>query len=242
MPGGGEVKHSSSSSSDISGERSGALFALPPPTPLDIHDSNAAEKWKEFEQAWRNYSIAMKLHQEPETVQIATLLMVIGAEARKVFSMFMFAKGNHDRIQLVLESFAAYCQPLKNVPFERYRFYSRMQEAGESYDHYRAVLRQLADRCEFETITADQILRDKLVFGIQDSKVRKRLLREKNFSLQKTDEICRVPRQMKVVGGASTGDTDSGDVNAFSEKPKGRKKRRGQFPRGCDSREKACGY
>ena len=72
MPGGGEAEHSLSSSLDISGARSGALFALPPPTALDIHDSNAAEKWKEFEQAWRNYSVAMKLHQEPETVQIAT--------------------------------------------------------------------------------------------------------------------------------------------------------------------------
>ena len=66
-----------------------------------------------------------------------------------------------------------------------------MQEAGESYDHYRTALRQLADRCEFETITADQILRDKLVFGIQYSKARQRLLRKKNLSLQKTDEICR---------------------------------------------------
>ena len=67
----------------------------------------------------------------------------------------------------MLESFAASCQPLKNVPFERYRFYSRMQDAGESYDHYRTALRQLADRCEFETISADQMLRDKLVFGIR---------------------------------------------------------------------------
>lgn len=98
----------------------------------------------------------MKLHQEPETVQIATLLTVIGAEARKVFSTFTFDEGNSDRVQPVLENFAAYCQPMKNVPFERYRFYSRMQEAGESYDHYRTVLRQLAERCEFETITADQ--------------------------------------------------------------------------------------
>ena len=122
MPGGGEPEHFSSSSSDISGVRSRALFSLPAPTPLDIHDSNAAEKWKEFEQAWRNYSVAIKLHQEPETVQIATLLTVIGAEARKVFSKFTFGEGNRDRIQPVLESFAAYCQPLKNVPFERYRF------------------------------------------------------------------------------------------------------------------------
>ena len=64
--------------------------------------------------------------------------------------MFTFGEGNRDRIPPVLESFAAYCQLLKNVPFERYRFYPRMQEAGELYDHYRTVLRQLADRCEFE--------------------------------------------------------------------------------------------
>ena len=163
----------------------------------------------------------MKLHREPETVQIATLLAVIGAEARKVFSTFTFGGDYRDRIHPVLESFAAYCQPLKNVPFERYKFYSRMQDAGESYDHYQTAVRQLADRCEFETITADQILRDKLVFGNQDSKVRERLLREKNLSLHKTDEICRAHetmiQQMKVVGGAGIGDTDPSDVNAFSK-------------------------
>ena len=246
MPGGEEAQQSSSSSSDISSARSGALFALPPPAPLDIHDSNVAEKWKEFEQAWRNFSVAMKLQQESEAVQIATLLTVIGAEARKVFSTFTFDGDNGDRIQPVLESFAAYCQPLKNVPFERYKFYSRKQEAGESYDHYRTALRQLADRCEFETITADQILRDKLVFGIQDSKVRERLLREKNLSLRKTDEICRayetMIQQMKVVGGASIADTDPSDLNAFSKKPRGGKKRRGRFPRGADSRVKTCDF
>ena len=65
------------SSADTSNVR-GALFALPPPPPLDIHDSNAAEKWQEFEQAWKNYSVAMKLHQEPEAVrlQVATFLSV----------------------------------------------------------------------------------------------------------------------------------------------------------------------
>ena len=47
-------------------------------------------------------------------------------------------------------------------------FYSRMQESGESYDHYQTALRQLVERCEFESITPKQILRDKLVFGIRD--------------------------------------------------------------------------
>ena len=166
-------------SADTSNVRS-ALFTLLPPPPLDIHDSNAAEKWKEFEQAWKNYLISIKLHQEPEAVRIATLLTIVGAEARKVFSTFTDWASDTDqnKIQSVLQKFAAYCQPLKNVPFEKCKFYSRIQESGESYDHYRTVLRQLAERCEFESI-----LSDKLVFEIRYSKVRERLLREKNLSL-----------------------------------------------------------
>ena len=54
---------------------------------LDIHGSNAAEKWKEFElKLGRIYSIAMKFNQEPKAVQVATLLSVVGAEVRKVFA------------------------------------------------------------------------------------------------------------------------------------------------------------
>lgn len=59
MPGGGEVEQSLSLSSEISSTRSGVLFALPLLAPLNVHDSNAAEKWKEFEQACRNYSVAI---------------------------------------------------------------------------------------------------------------------------------------------------------------------------------------
>ena len=58
-----------------------------------------------------------ELHQEPDIVQIATLLTVIEEPKIEIFSW-----------RLRLESFAAYCLPLKNVPFERYKFYSRMQE------------------------------------------------------------------------------------------------------------------
>ena len=53
-----------------------------------------------------------------------------------------------------------------------------MQEPGESYDQYRTALRMVADGCDFHTITPDEILRDCLVFGIKDDKVRERLLRE----------------------------------------------------------------
>ena len=45
-----------------------------------------------------------------------------------------------------------------------------MQEPGESYDQYRTALRMLAEGCAFQAITPDEILRDRLVFGIKDDK------------------------------------------------------------------------
>jgi hypothetical protein len=72
-----------------------------------------------------------------------------------------------------------------------------MQEAGETCDQYRTALRKLTEGCEFQTITPEEILRDRLVFGIRDNKIRERLLRESSLTLKKTDEICRRVRQHK---------------------------------------------
>ena len=106
-------------------------------------------------------------------------------------------------INPVLKQFEEYCEPRKNVPFERFRFNKRTQEEGESYDPYRTALRKLVERCEFETITPEGILRDRLVFGIRDNKVRERLLGESLLTLKKADEICRASEsssaQMKEV-------------------------------------------
>lgn len=75
-----------------------------------------------------------------------------------------------------------------------------MQEAG----HYKTFLWKLAEGCDFKTIMPDEILRDRLIFGINDGKVRERLLREASQTLAKTDKICRAAEsmwaQMKMAG------------------------------------------
>ena len=231
-------------------------FNLPPPPPLEIHDDNIAEKWKKFRLAWSNYSLATELNKKTEAIQVATLLTVIGEEARDVYSTFDWSdEGNKSKIEPVLQQFADYCQPRKNVPFQRYRFNKRAQEAGESYDQYKTALRKLAEGCEFHTITSEEILRDRLIFGIRDVKVRERLLRESQLTLKKTDEICRASEstaaQLKEV---SEGDTVSA-VN-FRKKPwrpRGKKGDTGEStkecgncgrihePNNCFARGKTCG-
>ena len=153
---------------------------LPPPPALEIHDTQAAEKWKRFKRAWDSYLLATGLSEKSEAVQVATLLIIIGEEAREVFSTFEWASdGDEKKIKPVLERFEQYCEPRKHIPFERYRFNRRCQEPGESYDQYRTALRKLAEGCAFEAITPDEILRDRLVFGVRDSKTRERLLSQR---------------------------------------------------------------
>ena len=174
------------------------------PQPLEIHDSQAAEKWKRFKRAWANYALAIGLDEKTQKVQVATLLTVIGEEAREVFATLSWPTASDEsKINKVLEKFKQYCQPRQNVPFERYRFNRRMQEPGESYDHYRTALLKLAEGCGFETITPDEILRDRVVFGIKDQHAREKLLRKANLTLSDTDDICRsheaTSTQMKMV-------------------------------------------
>ena len=168
-------------------------YALPPPATLDIHGDQAGKKWKRFKRAWDSYALATELNEKAEDVQVATLLTIIGEEAREVYSPFTgwAREGDHKKIKPVLEKFGQYCKPRKNIPFERYRFNRHCQKAGESYEQYCTALRKVAENCDFITITPDEILHDRLVFGIRDGKTRERLLREPALTLKRTHEICR---------------------------------------------------
>ena len=64
-------------------------YMLPPLQLLEIHDPQAAKKWKRFKHAWMSYSLATGLLSEKaDAVLVATLLTVIGKEVCQVFSTF----------------------------------------------------------------------------------------------------------------------------------------------------------
>lgn len=110
-------------------------YMLRPLAALEIHDTQAAERWRRFKAAWTNYAIATGLAEKEERVQVATLLTVIREEAREVYATFTWDNDGDDvRINPVLAKFQQYCQPRRNIPFERYKFNRRAQEVGESYD------------------------------------------------------------------------------------------------------------
>ena len=93
--------------------------ALPVPAPLEIHDSNAADKWRKFLAAWENYALATELGDKPQSVQVVTFLTVIGEDGREVYSTLQDwahdgDDGDDRRILPVLKKFAEYCQPRRS--------------------------------------------------------------------------------------------------------------------------------
>ena len=125
---------------------------------------------------------------------VHALLSVIGEDAVKVFETFQYGEGESDeRLADVLRKFEEHCNPRQNTIYERYRFQCRNQEAGESGSHYLTELRHAAESCDFANITTSQIIRS-FVHDMRDSKVRERLLREKNLTLERTYEMVQAAK------------------------------------------------
>ena len=163
-------------------------LGLPPPEPLKILDGNTSLKWKKFKQKWTN---RLQLEYLRKRMQLATFLTVIGEEAVDVYNTFNWANEvDNLKIDRVLEKFDAFCNPRKNTIYERYGFFSRNQENGESNDHHVTVLKTMSNTCEFGDVK-ESLIRDRAVFGIQDNSVREMLLRDPDLTLQTAVEKVR---------------------------------------------------
>ena len=124
--------------------------------------------------------MATKFDKDEEARQVVTLLAVIDKEANKVFRTLTFSSPDDaKKIEPVLRKFEEYCTPRENTIYERFLFFTRDQRESETIDQYVTDLRQIAANCDFESITADQLLRDRLVTGARNAKVPENFLKKK---------------------------------------------------------------
>ena len=76
-------------------------------------------------------------------------------------------------------------QPKPSEIVQRYNFHSRVQKEGESIADYVAELRRLSEHCGFKESTLDDMLRDRLVCGVKDTRIQKKLLAESDLTFKK---------------------------------------------------------
>ena len=76
------------------------------------------------------------------------------------------------------------------TPSEMVESNSRCRKSEESIAQYVAALRSLAEFCNFED-SLSKMLKDRLVIGVQDSHIQRRLLAEKALSFDKAFELAQ---------------------------------------------------
>ena len=123
--------------------------------------------------------------------QRAILLSVCGADTYKLISSLVSPDKPGDKTFDELISLTKnHFNPKPSVIVERYKFNSHVRQQGQSVAVFIAELRRLAQHCDYGE-TLNDMLRDRLVCGINDDRIQRRLLSESSLQFQKAWEMAR---------------------------------------------------
>ena len=152
-----------------------------PPSGLQL-TRNQAENWRKFKQRFDLYSVVSGLKEKSNDVQASALLHMVGEDALEVYNTYKFTTAaDKMKVKPICEKFQEYCNPRKNVTFERYKFFTHVQ-GSKGTELYIIELKTLSQSFGYGTL-CDSLIRDRIVCGITSSHLRERLLRETDHSL-----------------------------------------------------------
>ena len=118
-------------------------------------------------------------------------LAVIGPNAYKLLSsMVAPEKPGEKTFTDLVDVMTQHHSPPPSEIVQRYRFHTRFRRQGETVAMYLSELRALAQWCKFGD-TLDDMLRDRLVCGVNEETIQRRLLAEAGLTLKKSPEIAQ---------------------------------------------------
>ena len=159
-----------------------------PPSSM-YFDGNVAENCDVWKQELELYLVATEKDGKSDKIKTSILLHCIGKQGREIYNTFTWTTDDDRlRFEAVLEKFDNYCQPRKNLTYLRHRFFSYRQRHGEFFDDFVTELKKRSAPCEFGTIK-ESLIKDIIVYGTSDNRLRERLLREHDLTLVKAVEI-----------------------------------------------------
>ncbi|KAB0797432.1 hypothetical protein PPYR_08426 [Photinus pyralis] len=160
-----------------------------PPANLSLQ-GNLSENWRKFRQNFEIYLKASDKSTKDDETKIAIQLNIIGEDAVEVYNTFTLSETDMVSFPAVLKAFDDHCSPKKNIVFERFKFFSRVQQEGEGFDQFLTDIKKLSKSCEFGLLS-DEMVRDRIVLGIYDKVMQERLLRVEDLDLAKAVNLCR---------------------------------------------------
>ena len=147
------------------------------------------EDWTSYTERLQQYFAANEIVSEDK--QRAILISVCGAETYQLLkSLLAPVKPAEKTFVQLVELMKNHLQPTPSVIVERFTFHSRSRRDGEAVAVYVAELRKLSEHCGFGDSLND-MLRDRLVCGISDSGIQRRLLSEPDLTFKKAFDLAQ---------------------------------------------------
>ena len=152
-------------------------------------------EFKESEESWTQYAERLEQYFAANEIkdakkQRAILLSVCGSKTYGLIrDLLQPQKPGNVELKEILEKLENHFSPKPSVIVEQFKFHSRSRLEGENVAEFVAGLRRLSEHCKFGT-TLEDMLRDRLVCGISDDRIQRRLLGERGLTFEKAVEIA----------------------------------------------------
>ena len=189
-------------------------MATPRVTPPEPFDFSTPDEWPRWLRRFQRYSIASGLTSGDEEMQVNTLMYCMGDKADDILRSFQLSPEDEKKYDVVRGKFDDYFVARRNVIYERAKFNSRRQEQGEPVEAFVTALYSLAEHCGYGTLH-DEMIRDRIVVGIQDQKLSEKLQLDASLTLEKAVAMVRqaeaVRRQQSVIRGDTKNNQDQTD-------------------------------
>jgi hypothetical protein len=156
------------------------MDGLKPPERITF-EGNVKKQWKTFSQELSLYLTATDKDKKSSATRAPILVILL--RGREVYNTFKFDDGENSLdYDLIVKKFEEFCIPKTNETCLRYKFFTMRQNEGQSFDNFLTEIKAAATECNFSTLE-DSLVRDMIVIGTSNQKLKERLLRDTNLTL-----------------------------------------------------------
>ena len=152
-----------------------------------LDEYNETEDWRHYIEGVNHFFEANEITDPDKRRSIFPVC--VGAKTYKLVRSLVARedpkdKSYEDLAKLLQDHF----MPKPSTVVQQFKFNTRFQQPSETITMFLAELRHLSEHCEFG-ITLDEMLRDRLVCGVRDIRIQRRLLAETKLTLKRVLDV-----------------------------------------------------
>lgn len=231
---------------------------LPLPAPLPLFPPNRRMRWMEFKEDFADYANSCNLYSQSPSIQLSHLRRALGSQCKSKFRTICAAtklepseaadkEAAENKVpctlfRAIVNAFELdYCGR-QNILANREKFYSCKQESLDANRFIERVC-ELAEDCEFKAEAKDEMVRDRLVFGLSSDRLRDKLVQSERDDLAYVIQTIRrstLASAASSTAGAAMSESEDNVNRVKGERRLDRKQRRSRDPEVSSKRCKFC--